>query len=76
MPRTGFDLPAAMMGEIEACLVGTETVSQFARRATEEKLRRLQTRDAHARQQAIMRDVEALRPIVVEIVKSMEAGEQ
>jgi sarcosine oxidase gamma subunit len=69
--RTSFSMSAEMKADIEALLSGPETISQFAFKATEEKIKRMQQRDARARQQSLMRDVEALRPVVEEIVRSM-----
>lgn len=72
MPQTRFTMTEKERRDIESLLVGTETVSQFAHKATQERVKRMQARDERARAQLFERDVEALRPVVEQIIREME----
>jgi hypothetical protein len=66
---TSFKIPDDWMKRTENLLSGTETISQFCRKAFEEKVRRMESRDERARKETLKRDIEALRPAVLAILK-------
>jgi hypothetical protein len=69
---TSFQVPEEMEKRVKPLLTGTQTVSQFAFAAFEEKINRMEKRDEQARHKVFMRDVEILRPIVKEVIKEVD----
>lgn len=53
-------------------LSGTQSISQFVFSATEEKVRRLETKDERARIELLRRDVKVLGPIIREMKRRGE----
>lgn len=66
---TSFTMSDDMADRIKMQLSGTETISQFAYKATEERLNRLEARDERAKIQMLAKNKELLKPIVLEIMK-------
>jgi hypothetical protein len=66
---TSFQVSEELERRVKPLLNGTQTISQFAFAAFEEKINRMEKRDEQARRKAFMRDVEILRPIVEEIIR-------
>lgn len=66
---TSFQVPEELEKRVKPLLNGTQTISQFAFAAFEEKINRMEKRDEQARRKVFMRDVEILRPIVQEILR-------
>lgn len=66
---TSFQVSEEMERRVKPLLNGTQTVSQFAFAAFEEKINRMEKRDEQARHKVFMRDVDILRPIVREIIR-------
>lgn len=71
MPTTSFTFTEQLKSRIEPLLVGNETISQFSHKAVEEKVNRMEKRDERSRVELMKRDVNALRPVVMEIVKEV-----
>ena len=69
MKHTSFSMPDDMIAKIESFLSGTESISQFAFKATEEKVKRMEVRDRTARAQLHEKNIEYLMPIVEDILK-------
>jgi hypothetical protein len=69
---TSFEIPKELHNRVKPLLSGTQTVSQFARSAFEEKINRLEKRDEQARKKLFERDVELIKPIVAHIIKDMQ----
>lgn len=72
MSETTIRLDDGLKARIVDQLVGSESVSQFARRAVEEKLARLEARDERARLQVLARDKAALAPVLQALIDSGE----
>ena len=66
MRHTRFAIDDDMLCRIGNLLSGTETVSQFAAKATEQRVHRLETRDKRARIQLHQKDISIFLPIVKE----------
>lgn len=66
---TSFSFTDETKTRIETYLVGSETISQFAHKATVEKLNRMETRDDRARKILYRRDKDLLRGIVKDILE-------
>ncbi len=73
MPSTSFSFSQDEKRQITDLLVGSETISQFAYRATIEKVTRMNVRDERSRLNLMKRDKEALAPVVGEMVKELVA---
>lgn len=71
MPSTSFTYTEELKSKIKPLLVGSQTISQFAHNATEEKVNRMETRDERSRLNLMKRDVDALKPVVGELFKAL-----
>ena len=71
MRHTSFPIDDNMLNRIDNLLTGTQTVSRFAAIATEEKVKRMEARNERARLQLYEKDIDALTPIVAEILKRL-----
>ena len=69
---TSFRIDEMLEKRISPLLIGSETISQFARRAVEEKIKRMEARDDAARVQLYQRDMAILEPMVREIFKKIK----
>ena len=74
MPSTSFTFSEEEKQKIKALLVGSETISQFAHKATVEKVNRMETRDERSRLNLMQRDIDALRPVMMELLREMKDG--
>ena len=72
MPSTSFTFSEEEKRKIKALLVGSETISQFAHKATVEKVNRMETRDERSRLNLMQRDKDALRPVMMELLEEMK----
>jgi dsRNA-specific ribonuclease len=71
-PSTSFSWHDEGMKErAEALLIGGESLSQFAYRAVVEKITRMENRDEKSRRALLARDIDALRPVVMEILREV-----
>jgi len=55
--------------EIEGLLTGNKSVSRFMSDAAEEKIKRMLVRDKQARLQLYKKDLELLRPFIIDVLK-------
>jgi hypothetical protein len=69
--HTSFKIEGELLERVKALLSGTQTVSQFAYDATEEKANRMEARSERARIQLATRDKKLLAPIISDILKDM-----
>ncbi len=72
MRHTRFQIDDDTLNRIENLLSGTETVSQFAAKATEQRVNRLEARDERARIQLHKKDISIFLPIVEECLKRID----
>jgi hypothetical protein len=70
---TSFQVSEELERRVKPLLNGTQTISQFAFAAFEEKINRMEKRDEQARRKVFMRDVEILRPIVEAVIKGVKS---
>ena len=68
--HTSFKIEDNLLKRVNDLLSGTETVSQFAYRATEEKVKRMESRDERARLQLAVKDKAILNPLIEDILRS------
>lgn len=71
---TSFSFDDIDKDRIEAVLVGTESISQFAYKATMEKVNRMETRDDQARKKLYQRDKKLIRRVVEDVMEDMHDG--
>ena len=69
MSHTSITLTDTMKEQIDSYLSGTESISQFVFKATEEKIKRMEVRDKNARLQLHKKDTELLEPIITDVLK-------
>jgi hypothetical protein len=73
MANTSFTFSDELKARIEPLLVANESISQFAHRATEEKVNRMEARDERARKALMARDKKVLKPIFKELMEEINA---
>ena len=66
---TSFKLEERLKERINDLLSGTESISQFAQRATEEKVNRMEVRNKIVRLELFKKDLKTLKPFILEILK-------
>jgi len=69
--HTSFMIDEALIERIDFITESSETPSAFARKATLERLKRMEARDKTARLQAFKKDVEMFTPIIEEVLKRL-----
>lgn len=72
MPECGFSYDQELKDRILAVKSQKEHISQFAYNAVVEKVNRMEKRDERSRVELMKRDVNALTPIVREIIIEMK----
>ena len=68
---TSFSIDDDLQKRIENLCSGTESVSQFCYKATEERVKRLEARDERARIQLALKNEEMIAPIIEKVLKKM-----
>jgi len=66
--ETSFKVDQELLERFKALDIGT-SFSAFARKATVEKITRLEKRDARARLQQFNKDVDYIEPVIMEVLK-------
>ena len=67
---TSFKISEILEERVKSLLSGTETVSQFAHRATEEKVNRMEVRNRVARMELYKKDLINLEPFIIEVLRN------
>jgi len=67
--HTSFKLDDDMDERIGLVTDGSETISQFAKKATTERLKRMEARDIRAIKQRKEKEQKEIEPIIVDILK-------
>lgn len=68
---TSFQLSEEQLNEFESVNKGTMSVSQFAKAGFLEKINRMQKRDDRARRENLSRDIEAMKPVIEQVLKQL-----
>ncbi len=66
---TSFKIDDDLKGRIKSQLSGTQTVSQFAFDATQEKVTRMEVRNKIARLKLFKKDLTSFKPLILAILK-------
>ena len=66
--HSSCNIESELEERIKILLSGTESISQFIYKATEEKVKRMEARNERARLQILQKDKEALKPIIESIL--------
>ena len=69
--QTSFRINAEWEKRIENLISGTETISQFAYKAMEERVKRLEARNERSRSQIYEKDIKILTPIIEDILRRL-----
>ncbi len=74
--HTSFKIDEELANRIDMITDGSETVSSFAKKATFERLKRMEARDERATKQNKEKQIAELKPIVIGIIrKAKSTGE-
>ncbi len=70
--RTSVEIKEKLENRIKNLLSGTETISQFCFKGTEERVKRMEARSERARLQMMEKDKALLRPLIQEMFDNNE----
>ena len=70
--HTNVKIEEELENKIKNLLSGTETISQFCFKGTEERVKRMEARSERARLQMMEKDKALLRPIIQEMIDNNE----
>lgn len=71
MANTSFSFSEELQARLDGVIGEKESYSMFAYKAFKERINRLEKRDERSRVELMKRDINALRPVVIEIVKEV-----
>ena len=72
--HTSFIIDEVVKQRINLITEGTETPSGFAKKATLERLKRMEARDDRAKEQYMKNNIEHFKPIVERIISELKNG--